>query len=162
MSNLSTAVVFHGLNWQLDVLVDFIQFAGGSQRRCHCHGGEKTPVVFTGNLPILGQSKKKHAYLGGGWTNPFRKICESQIGSFPQGSEIKNVWNHHPVIIRRVSFSTSDYLCPQWATNEANPLWRSNDKSLPEILSIRQNGSTPVFACQFFVPPKKGCLKTSP
>ncbi len=34
--------------------------------------------------------------LVGGWTNPFEKMCASQLGSFPQiGMKIKHLWSHH-------------------------------------------------------------------
>ena len=46
-------------------------------------------------------SKKKgvdlDANLVGGWTSPFKNICQN--GNLPQiGVNIKNIWNHQPVI----------------------------------------------------------------
>ena len=41
------------------------------------------------------QTYAKKNKLAGGWTNPFDKICERQIGSFPQkvrGENDKNNW----------------------------------------------------------------------
>ena len=40
--------------------------------------------------------------LAGGWTNPIRKICSSNLDHFPQvgrGKNDKNIWSFHPAII---------------------------------------------------------------
>ena len=60
---------------------------------CHCYGG----------IPML--------FLNSSWwlNHPSRKICASQIGSFPQcfGVKIKNLWNQHPITIQDMVASHS-------------------------------------------------------
>ena len=55
-------------------------------------------------VPVLW--KQYWTDLVGGWTHPSEKYAR-QIGSFPQiGMKIKNIWNHHPVIMRNILKST--------------------------------------------------------
>ena len=58
------------------------------------------PCEFVVKLFSLEQRNKKppEYHLARWWLNqPVWKICERQIGSFPQGFglNIKNIWNHH-------------------------------------------------------------------
>ncbi len=66
--------------------------------------GEDTCLRFSWwerlGTELRGSNTMNNYCLVGGWTNPIRKIYARQIGSSPQvGMKIRNIWNHHLVVV---------------------------------------------------------------
>ena len=73
-------------------------------KKHYCSNNNQQFLVWTTNM--LG-FLFEHVFLVGGWTNPSEKY-DRQIGAFSQVRvKIRNIWNHHPVllVIQSVSFT---------------------------------------------------------